>query len=303
MVAPPDGNMNSASDNEGQIDLWKVGETIWRMRRWVVSIGAIFVIVFGIVAFTMKPVYRAKVMIVDASIERSGLGGMSAALGQFGGLASLAGIGPGAMGGGTAEPLAVLRSREFTEAFIRDRNLIPVLYPKLWNAAAGKWNVEGDDIPTLARAFRMFDKSVRTVTEDRRTGLITLSIEWTDPNVAAEWANTLVARLNAEMRVRAIQRTNDAVAYLEKELGSTSELETRQAINRLMEAQIKQRMLANVTMEYSFRVVDRALPPDLRDKVRPKRLLMLLTGGVLGLALGIFAALFLDAYRARRKTR
>jgi len=295
--------MNSAGPEDvEQIDLWKTGAKVWRMRKWVVASSTAFIILFGTVAFTMKPVYRAKVVIIDASTERSGLGAMSSALGQLGGLASLAGLGPGAIGGGTAEPIAVLRSREFTEAFMRDRDLLPVLYPKLWDASARKWKVKDKDVPTLARAFRMFDEDVRTVSEDRRTGLITLAIEWNDPTVAADWANAQIARLNAEMRVRAIQRTNDAVAYLEKELNNTSELETRQAINRLMEAQIKQRMLANVTMEYAFRVVDSALPPDPRDKVRPKRLLMLLTGGVMGFIFGVFAVLFVDAYKSRRNS-
>lgn len=293
--------MNSAVVNETeQVDLWKIGETVLRMRWWVIASCVFFIAAFGAVAFTMKPVYRASVVIVDASMEQRGLGMMSSALGQFGGLASLAGLGPGLMGGGSAEPIAVLRSREFTEAFIKDRNLLPVLYSKMWDAPAGKWKVPDEDAPTLGRAFKMFDKGVRTVSEDRRTGLITLAIEWTDPVQAADWANSLVTRLNAEMRVRAIQRTNAAVAYLEKELGNTSELETRQSINRLMEAQIRQRMLANVTIEYAFRVVDRAMPPERRDKVRPKRLIMLMTGAILGFVFGIFTVLVVDSYRTRR---
>ncbi len=38
-----------------------------------------------------------------------------------------------------------------------------------------------------------------------------------------------------------------------------------------MEAQINQRMIANVTQEYALRVVDRALPADPKDVLRPEQ--------------------------------
>ncbi len=102
---------------------------------------------------------------------------------------------------------------------------------------------------------------MRSVSKDKQTGLITLAIEWRDPVQAASWANELVARLNAEMRARAIARTSASIDYLQKELANTSEVETKRAMDRVMEAQINKRMLATVTEEYALRVVDRALPP------------------------------------------
>ena len=60
-------------------------------------------------------------------------------------------------------------------------------------------------------------------------------------------------------------------------------------LNRLIEAQIQQRMLANVTHEYALRTVDRAIKPDVYDKVRPKKALMTVVGGFLG---AFFMAVF-----------
>ena len=59
-------------------------------------------------------------------------------------------------------------------------------------------------------------------------------------------------------------------------------METRSAINRLIETQINRRMMANVTEQFAFRVVDRAVPADLSDRVRPRRTVMVLVGGSLG---------------------
>ncbi len=65
-----------------------------------------------------------------------------------------------------------------------------------------------------------FVSSTRTscsISRDRKTGLITVQIDWRDAVKAARWGQyEIVARLNAEMRSRAIQSTNASVGYLEK---------------------------------------------------------------------------------------
>jgi capsular polysaccharide biosynthesis protein len=245
---------------------------------------------FAAAAIFMTPIYRAEVVLVPTN-SQGGKSFGSSAMGQLGGLASLAGINLGAMDQETEEALAVWKSREFTEAFINDRNLMPVLLYGLWDAKNQQWKGDRKKWPTLARASKFFDKSVRNITHEKMTGLVRMTIEWKDPRMAADWANTLVERLNEEMRARAIARANASVQYLEQELAKTTTVETRQAISRLMEEQIDNKMFANVTTEYAFRVVDRALPPDPRDKVRPQRLLLLVLGPTLGLLFGAFAVL------------
>jgi capsular polysaccharide biosynthesis protein len=230
-----------------------------------------------------------------AGNDRAGIGGgIGSALGQLGGLASLAGISVGGTGTDTDEALAVLKSREFTESFISDHNLLPTLFPAKWNSTSGQWNVPPDERPTLGKAYKLFDKKIRSIIQDKKTGLVTLQIDWKDRQKAADWANELVQRLNAEMRARAIKRSEGSVEYLERELMNTPTVATREAINRLIETQVKQRMFANVSQEYVFRVVDRALPADLDDPESPKKLYLLIEGLLLGLAIGVVGALLLS---------
>jgi uncharacterized protein involved in exopolysaccharide biosynthesis len=248
----------------------------------------------------MRPVYVSQTVLAPAPLDTKGLsGGLGSSLGSLGGLAALAGLG-GANGGATEEALAVLRSREFTEQFIREKNLLPVLYPDLWDVKSRGWAVDVARQPSYARAFEYFDKKVREVESDKRTGLVTLKIEWHDPAVAASWANDMVSKLNTEMRARAMRDSNAAIGYLEKELAATSTVETRLAIGRLMEAQINHRMIASVTQEYSFRVMDRAMPADPRDKIRPKKSLLAALGLMFGAVIGAIIALIRDGLRQRR---
>jgi uncharacterized protein involved in exopolysaccharide biosynthesis len=260
-------------------------------RRWWWLLGAIAItwIGFAFWAFLVPPSYRATVVVVPAGVEK-GMGGAGAMLGQLGGLASLAGINLASGDSLTEEALAVLQSREFGERFISDHDLLPRFFPDEWGGGRSQIGI-ADGRPTLAEGFRHFDEEVRRVSRDKKSGLIMVSVDWTDREEAAAWANDLVARINADMRSRAIESASASLAFLENERERTSFVETRQTINRLMEAQFSRRMLASVTPEYVFRVVDRALPPDATDPVSPTRTFLLIAGPIVGLLLGAVLAL------------
>jgi len=237
----------------------------------------------------MTRTYRAEVLLIPASAERSSMSNaLSSALGQLGGLASLAGLNASGSGSDTQEALAVLRSRQFTVDFVNDLRLMPDIFADKWDASAGKWRSAQ---PTAAKAYRVFDKQIRSVIQDKKTGLITVQIDWSNREKAAIWANELVAKLNSEMRGRAIEKSEANLAYLEKELGGTSVMATREAIGHLIEAQINQRMVASVNQEFAFRVVDKASIPDANDPVSPRRVLMTLGGAILGGIVGTIIVL------------
>jgi uncharacterized protein involved in exopolysaccharide biosynthesis len=283
---------------DDSVDLKVLVRRIWSKRVWIMTSVIVCTAAFAVLAFTMTPIYRASSVFVPTNVGRLGGGGLlgGALGGSLGDIASLAGVNLGAGGTETEEALAVLRSRQFTEAFIADRHLMPELFPDSWDAQRHDWK---QDIvpPTPGRAYKYFDQGIRTIVQDKKSGLITLQIDWRDRLEGAEWANELVRRLNAEMRSRAVDKANASVAYLQKELASATEVGTREAVSRLMEAQIKQRMVANVTEEYSFRIVDRAMAPDKKDVVKPKKVALLAAGLAMGFFVGIFGVLLVDRLR------
>jgi uncharacterized protein involved in exopolysaccharide biosynthesis len=257
---------------------------IMARRWWVFGTGLLFTAASMVIAFLITPTYEGSVVLVPANTERIGesLGG---AAGQLGSIASVVGLNLNSRGSATDEALAILRSRQFTETFISERQLMPELFARKWDAQRKQWKGPADAQPTLAKAYKYFDKQIREVTQDKKTGLVTLRVVWKDRNEASDWANDLARRLNEEMRTRALQREDLAVGYLDRELHSTTEVVAREAIGRLIESELKQRMLANVTQEYAFRVVDRAMPADPDDRVGPHRIRLILGGAIAGLAL------------------
>ncbi len=282
-------------DSYDPVDLRVVIARLWSRRSWIAASIVVCTAIAAVVAFVSTPVYLTVAVLVPAGAERGGMGaGLNSALGQLGGLASLAGVNVGGGDIETEESLAVLRSRQFTEAFIESQNLLPVLFADRWDPEQNTWKA-GTKPPTQAAAFKYFDKKIRSILQNKKTGLVTLQVEWSDREQAAAWANELIRRLNAEMRTRAIAKSDASIGYLEKELNGTTTVASREAIGRLIESQIKQRMIATVQQEYAFRVVDQAMAPDARDFVRPQRLIILVIGLIGGVMLGVVGVLIAGA--------
>jgi capsular polysaccharide biosynthesis protein len=284
-------NTNVDRGVESGINSRELFARFWQRRGWIGASTVFFTIVFTGTAFLMTPIYRAATVLVPASSDRNRMGSLNSTLGQLGGLASLAGINVGSGDIEIEEVLAVLHSRGFTERFIADKNLMPKLYYRKWNSSQNTWNVSEKHRPTSAEAYKYFDEKIRHINRDKKTGLVTIQVDWKNRDEAADWCNSLVERINAEMRARAISQADAYLGFLTQELTKTTDIGTRDAINRLVESQIKQRMFASVTEQYSFRVADRAMAPDAKHPERPIKIIFVLLGLTLGLAVGCFAAL------------
>ncbi len=125
---------------------------------------------------------------------------------------------------------------------------------------------------------------------DKKTNLVTVAIEWEDPELAAKWANKLVKRINQERRQEAIQEAEKSIKYLEDQLQKTGVVEIQQSIYKLIEAQTKTKMIASTREEYAFRIIDSAVVPE--EKIKPKRTLIVILGIILGGMAGVFTAFF-----------
>jgi uncharacterized protein involved in exopolysaccharide biosynthesis len=283
------------TSREGSIDLVYVFALLWRGKWLIAGTASVAVLLAVAYALTAPSWYRSEVLLKLA--ETRSTQGLSGQLGALGGLASLAGL---TIGSNTsAEPIAVLTSREFIGDFIRDENLLPMLLADKWDASAKRWKPsQAGDEPDIRDGIRYFSKNVIKVTEDRKSSLITLTIEWKDAAIAAAWAEVLVDRVNEHMRQRALREAQNNVGYLKQELASASLVAVQQSIGRVLETELQRLMLANVNKEYAFRVIDRA--QIAKRRYYPQR--ALIVSGVLVASL-ILSALFLIALDAFRRSR
>jgi uncharacterized protein involved in exopolysaccharide biosynthesis len=260
---------------------------LWRVR--IAAGCAIVICALGGVAagLLMDKQYEASIILSPAADEMSSgrLGGLASLASQYGGLASLAGL---SMPGKTKkeEVLAVLESELLTEAYIRENNLLPVLYAKQWDAASGKWTTDDPKkVPTLWKANRYFGKSVRQVKEDRKSGLVVMTIRWKEPRTAAKWANDLVKMTNDYLRAKAIRESERHIDYLNDQLKNLTIVDAQKAIYALLQDEINTQMVAKGREEYALKVIDPAVAPEVAVSFGPKML------GALGLVFGAFLAI------------
>ena len=266
-------------------------------RDWRQFAGIVVLVVVASVVFALlsKPMYRSEASVVGVSDDgmASGLSGLA---GQFGGLASLAGLSL-PKGGNWEQAVATLRSRHLVEGLITSGNLLPKLFPGKWDSAASRWRADLGKPPSLGDAVYLFRQRVLQVREDPKTGMVTVRVDWHDPVLAADWANRLVALADSELRREAIEGSTRALQALQAELARSEQVELRAAISRLMEAQVKAKMFATIRDEYAFHVIDVAVPPDLDKRVQPTRTVMVLAGGILGVILGLLFVLLRVEWR------
>ncbi len=284
-VALPD-YVPAGYPDEDSIDLLALWRVLVAYRRLLLGVFLLGMLLAAGVAFLSTPVYRAELVMAPAN-EKEG-GKLSVLAGQFGGLASLAGVNLGSGGNNVDKVLATLKSRAFLVPFLREEK-IPALYAK---SASG-------EAPSLLEVYENFAEDVLAIRKDSKTGLVNLAVEWPDPALAARWANALVTQLNEHQRKAAIQQAQQSIDYLNQQLDKTTVVDMQQVIYRLIESQSKVIMLANVKQEYAMQVVDPAMAPE--KPVRPQRTLILVLGLVLSIMLGVFVAFLLHGLKNFRQ--
>ncbi len=260
-----------------------------RYRKITMSIVLLCSVLGVLLALILAPVYRATIVVspAESTMMNDGLG---SGIGQLGGLAALAGLRP-QQSNNLEAALAILQSRQFARRFIESQDLMPILYAGIWDAEKQDWLVDDrEDVPTIQDAIKLLNSSVRRIIRDRDTGLISLRVEWVDPEVAANWANDMISLANQYLRDRAIGGAERSIQYLKEELSKTTSIEVRTSIFGLMEAQIQKIMFAHVQDEYAFNVIDPAYAPEIDDYVRPNRILIVLLGFLAGTLLALFFA-------------
>jgi len=280
-----------------------------RRRVWIIT--ACTVVLALLVALFGRPRYDAMIILAPppASADSGGLG---EAAGGLGGLAALAGLGGGRQD--VDQTLVILESQTFLQHFIATENVLPVLYPRQWDAVHQRWHPDetfggrvsaalatargwlspdarppaGNGAPDAWEAYRLFRHLITTET-DKRTHLVTLTVGWKDPVIAAAWANDLIRRLNEETRARAVADANANLGYVTDQLNRTQVFELRQALYHIAESEQKHAMVASTHEEFSLRVLARAEVP--RERAFPKRTLLVLGGLIGGLVVGAFVVL------------
>jgi uncharacterized protein involved in exopolysaccharide biosynthesis len=301
----PSTNQMESSD---EIDLRELFSVIWQGKYLIIAITAVFAIGSVLFALSQPNIYKSEALLAPADAEQAG-GGLAALAGQFGGLASMAGINLGGGGGDDKTQLAieVIKSRQFTSDFIQKHDILADLMAEprwnlaentlayndeLYNRAENKWLREVDapfkPEPSMQEAYKEFSKVI-AVSAEKDTGMVTISIEHVSPSVAQQWVTWLVEDINKVMKERDVAEAMRSTEFLNRQIALTNVADIRTMLYKLIEEQAKTIMFAEVRDEYVFKTIDPALVQE--EKAKPKRALICVLGTMLGGMLGVMLVL------------
>ncbi len=306
---PVFGNQISSVDDE--IDLLELWNAIWAGKWIIVGVTFLFAVAAVLYSLSLSNMYRAETVLSPAS--QSSSGSLSRLAGQFGGLASLAGINIGGPES-TKEVIAleVMKSRPFIESFIEKYSIGAQVYAangwdessreleydrRLVNSSNGEWVIDrGTGLSVEPNSWELYKKFSKylSVSRDKDTGLIRVSVEYYSPIVSTEWVTMLVKELNSVMRVGDVAESTKNIQFLERQIDKTAIQGMKSVFYQLIEEQTKTLMLASSSDDYVFKVVSMAMTPE--EPSAPNRTLIcvvsVLLGGFLS-TIGVLALYFL----------
>ena len=298
------GHSQTSVDDE--IDLKELFVVLWSGKWLITAVTGLAAVTSVVIALMLPNIYTANALLAPA--EQSG-GGMSALMQQYGGLASLAGVSlPGREEASRAQlGMALMTSRGFIGEFVERRAILPELMAvdswdlradqvnydvELYDQSTGEWvrEVEApfEPEPSLLEAHEAF-KEILSVSQDKQTGYVTVSIDHKSPTLAAQWVNWLIEDVNSAVKAQDVAEAEKSIEYLREQVTNTSLADLQAVFFDLIQSQTETVMLAEVRQEYVFKTIDPAVAPE--EKSKPSRALICVLGTLLGGMLGVVMVL------------
>ena len=305
------------NDFDDEIDLRELFYVLLEGKWIIVSLTAFVSIVGVIYSLSLPNIYESKAMLVPVNSSSS----ISGALGSYSGLAGLAGISlpSGGDEGNSAKAIQKIKSLSFFENNILTNIYLPDLMAvKSWNSKintltfddsiydtnSNTWirdfSYPQQQIPSAQESFEVFKIEHLSLSEDKKSGFITLVIKHQSPFIAKQWAELVINEVNTFYRQKDKSESEKAVSYLNQQISITSLSEIKQVIAQLLQEETKKLALIEANQYYVFDYID---PPAVMEKKsEPARALICILSALLGGMLSILLVL-IRYYAFGKKTQ
>jgi len=242
------------------------------IKKDAISIAVVNMILMLLAVFIIWnyiPVKYKSYTLLSPAVE----GAMSSGVGQkIGGIASFMGVDLGG-GGGNMVVVAIesMKSRRFVNEFLSKHEFDAELYTVVgWNRrenkniydlekAQDKKNYNG--MVTTSQIYKKF-LSMLTVNYDEKNYLIKVEVESLSPVLSRSILSTMVSDINSYMQKEEIDKADKNIQYLNQKITDASKGEMKEVLYRLLEEQLKKKMLAESQPEFAFRTIDPAFIPE-----------------------------------------
>ena len=169
-----------------------------------------------------------------------------------------------------------------------------MIYDKnIYDKKSGTWvrdfSYPQQQIPSAQESYKVFQEQHLSLSEDKKSGFITLSIKHQSPFVAKKWTELVVNEVNSFYRQKDKSESEKAVSYLNQQISMSGLSEIKQALAKLLQEETKKLALIEANEFYVFDYID---PPVVMEtKSEPNRAIICILSTILGGMLGIVLAL------------
>jgi len=286
-----------------EVDLIEIFEAIWNKKFFIATLTSVFTTIAIIYALSLPNIYRSGAVMMPVQNE-----GMSGMLGQYSGMASLAGISlPQGGSSKSQEAIARIKSYEFfSNNFLPNIALEDLLAVKRWNhnnntlsydkkmydIDSRKWirkvNFPRTTIPSSQEAYQTYLEII-SISEDKKTFFVSMSVEHFSPIIAKEWADLIINEIDSAMREINKREATKSVEFLNNFIPSVKYDEIKKALSSLQEEQLKRLMVIEANDSYVFKVLESPVASEMKSS--PQRSLIVILGTILGLVFGTSIAI------------
>jgi len=292
------------NDFDDEIDLRELFYVLLE-GKWIIVFLTAFASIVGVIySLSLPNIYESKAILVPVNSSS----GISGALGNYSGLAGIAGISlPTTRDeSNSAKAIQKISSLSFFENNILPNIHLPDLMAvKSWNSktnivvfnesiydtSSNSWirdfSYPQQQIPSSQESYAVFKQHLSL--NDNKSGFITLSIKHQSPFVAKQWVELVVNEVNAFYRQKDKSESEKAVNYLNQQISMTGLSEIKQVLAQLLQEETKKLTLIEANQYYVFDYID---PPAVMEKKsKPKRALICILSALLGGMLSILLVL------------
>ncbi len=299
-------NNNHQNDVHDEISLIEIFNLLWQKKLTIICITAFAAIVAIIVSLILPNKYESKAILSPAEDVSS----MSSALQSYSGLAGLAGISlpSGSSESNSKKAIQKINSLSFFENSIYPNIFLPDLMAhdkwssdtnilsykdRKYDSNVSKWvrkySHPYKQIPSAQESFKEFKKWHFSLSEDKKTGFVTIKIKHKSPFVAKEWVELIIDEINIFYRQKDKSESEKSVSYLNKQIAMTNLSEVKEAVSKLLQEETKKLSLIEARESYVFEYID---PPVVMEKKSdPQRAIIVILSTLLGGMLAVFYVL------------
>ena len=275
--------MQEKEEYRSEINLLDYINILVRHKNLIIITVAITVVATAIISFLSPKIYEAKAVIMPVAQSQEP-SGMSAVALQFGITTNQT--------SNTSELFSLLQSNILMERVIIKNNLVPVFFGE---EAKGKKENE-----LIWDGIRYLKNSIYKVRDNKRDGIIELSVEFKDPEMSASILTGILAELTDYMSSEAKRVADTNKNYLESLIDKNSDPLIKQKIYALIARQIEVSMMAEVKENFAFKILD---PPKIPDrKMRPHISMNIMLSFIISLVGGICLAFIMEHIERSKKS-